>query len=441
MTSLRDLPDGALQHEARPDGAHHGCDCGQAAAAADPWRKGFTRRRMMQGGAALVAAFGAQQVTTRFAYGAPGTAGNTDVLLLVSLRGGWDSLNAFVPAFEPNYYKFRPNIAIPQDALLPLDGRFGMHPALTDLMPFWKRGQLAVVQAVSTPDQTLSHFEAMDTVERGTASGSSDGWLNRVLQARADKGVFSAVQIGSAVPTSLSGPAPALAMDSIDSFGLGGLDYVRAESTRALRKLYANYSHPMARQATDTLRALDTTIRLQRTQYAAAADYPDGYFANSLREVARLIKAGIGLTIATLDVGGWDTHTGEGGVQGDFANNLTGLGSALAAFLTDLGPAVSGVTVAVVSEFGRTLHGNDNNGTDHGRGQAMMLLGGGLNGGRVYARWPGLSGRDGYDNSLMGTVDYRSVLGEILQKRCAVGNLAKVFPDHRVTPVGAVKPR
>jgi uncharacterized protein (DUF1501 family) len=442
MTTFTDLPDSAPDHDQRPAGAHDGCGCGQAPERANPWRRGFTRRRVLQGGTALVAALGVQQVTTRFAFSAPGTAASKeDTLVVVSLRGGMDGLNVFVPAFEPDYYKFRPNIAIPQAALLPLDGRFGMHPALKSLQPFWKSGQLAVVHAVGTPDKTLSHFEAMDTVERGVANGGSDGWLNRVLQARADKGVFSAVQIGSALPTSLTGEAPALAMNGIDSFGLGGLDYIRAQTTTALRKLYANYSHPMAKQADDTLLALDTTTRLQKTQYQAAAQYPDGYFANALREIARLIKANVGLTIATVDVGGWDTHTGEGALQGDLANLLTGLGDGLAAFLTDLGSKIADVTVGIVSEFGRTLHGNANNGTDHGRGQAMIVAGGGVNGGKVYGKWPGLIAQDGYDNSLTGTTDYRSVFGEVLQKRCAVANLPKVFPDHKVVPLGVVKPR
>lgn len=441
MTTFRELPDDVLPHEIRPADAHDGCDCGTAPDRRDPWRKGFTRRRMLQGSAALVAAFGTQQVTTKFAFSAPAAAAAEDVLLVVSLRGGMDGLNVIVPAFEPNYYKFRPNIAIPQGALLPLSNGFGMHPGLKSLQPFWASKQFAVVHAVSTPDKTLSHFEAMDTVERGTGNGTGDGWLNRVLQARADKGVFSAVQIGSSLPTSLTGPAPALAMDGIDSFGLGGLDYIRMESTRALRKLYAGYNHPMTTQVNDTLSALDTTTRLQKTEYKAAATYPGGYFADSLKEVARLVKANVGLTIATLDVGGWDMHTGEGGLNGDLNNNLTGLGDALAAFLADLGTGVARVNVAVVTEFGRTLHSNDNNGTDHGRGQAMLVLGGGINGGKVYAKWPGLDARDGYDNSLMGTTDYRSVMGEILTRRSGVKSLAKVFPDLTPTAIGVAKPR
>lgn len=440
---LPDLPAAAPPHPARPAGAHDGCDCGRGAARPDRWQAGFTRRRLLQGGAALVAALGEQQVTTRLAFAAPAgqaAAPAVDVLVVVSLRGGWDALNAVVPAFDPAYYRVRPNIAIPQRALLPLDGRFGLHPALADLRPFWADGRLAVVHAVGTPDQTLSHFEAMDTVERGTATGAADGWLNRVLQVRADTGVFSAVQVGTALPTSLTGPAPALAVDGIDSFGLGGLDYIRTESTRALRALYADYRHPMTRQVTDTLRAMATTDRLRAKGYTPAAAYPDGYFGTALREVARLVKAGVGLTVATLDVGGWDTHTGQGGVSGGLADSLAGLGAGLAAFLTDLGPRADNVVLAVISEFGRTLHSNDNAGTDHGRGQAMLLLGGGVRGGRVYGRWPGLDPHDGYDNCLPGTTDYRSVLAEVLRDRCGVGNLAAVFPDHRPTPVGTVRP-
>jgi uncharacterized protein (DUF1501 family) len=198
----------------------------------------------------------------------------------------------------------------------------------------------------------------------------------------------------------------------------------------------------MARQAADTLRALDVTARLQKTEYAPATEYPGGYFANALKEAARLIKANIGLSIATLDLGGWDMHSGLGRVDGgDMKGHLDDLNGAITAFLTDLGTKIADITLVTLTEFGRTVHENNNVGTDHGRGFAMLVAGGGVNGGKVYTKWPGLSPRDGYDNSLAATTDYRSVIGEILSRRADVGNLAKVFPDHKVTPLGVVKAR
>ncbi len=447
------LPDRRPSHDRLPEGLHGGCDCGTqpdpAAQQEQAWRRGFTRRRVLQGSTALVAALGLQTVTARYAFSATapdGPAVDSDTIVLVNLRGGWDSLSVVVPTFERAYYSQRPNIAVPKEAALPLSEGFGLHPSLKDLHPLYAGGKLAFVVGVGTPDRTLSHFEAMDTLERGTAKGvNSSGWLNRVLQVRGEKGVFSAVQFGSQLPLALTGEAPALAMDGIQSFGLAGYDDVRGRAARAYASLYQGLDHPMAAQVTDTLKAIGTADKLRAQQYtpAGGAAYPDYGFGATLRDVARLVKAKVGLTVATVDVGGWDMHTNEGGVGGgDLKNHMDELNASLHAFVTDLGPDLANVTVMLVSEFGRTVRENGTNGTDHGHGQTMWVLGGGVRGGRIYGRWPGLSESDQYTNgSLAGTTDYRDVLADVFGRRGGVGSFAEVFPDHKPDPLGLARSR
>jgi uncharacterized protein (DUF1501 family) len=439
------LPARAPGHDQRPAGLHDGCDCGGEAASADPWRRGFTRRRVVQGTSAMVAALGLQTVTTRYAFAATAKAADADTVVVISLRGGWDTLNIVVPTFEDRYYQQRPNIAVPKAAALPLARGFGLHPALKQLHGLYGSGSLAPVVAVGTPDTTLSHFEAMDTLERGTATaGTPSGWLNRVLQARGEKGVFSAVQMGSSLPLSLAGDAPALTMNGIQSFGLAGYDDVKVKAANAFGALYKGVKHPVADQVRDTVAALSKVGSIPATPAAAAAGYPQNSgLAGALMDVARLVKANLGMTIATLDVGGWDMHTNEGRVDGgDMLNHLTELDAALAGFVADLGAAYKNVTVVLISEFGRTIRENGSVGTDHGHGQAMLVLGGGIKGGTVYGAWPGLTDQAQFTNgSLAARTDYRDVLGEVLAKRGRVGSFAKIFPDHKPKAVGLANAR
>ena len=437
------LPSDTPGHDDRPDGFHDGCDCGTQAPADDPWRKGFTRRRLFQGSTAMVAALGLQTVSTRYAYAA---ATDTDTVVVINARGGMDGLNVVVPVTEQRYYALRRNIAVPEGAALPLTSGFGLHPAMPKLHKRFQAGQFAPVVAVGTPDRTLSHFEAMDTLERGTAAGNnSSGWMNRVLSARSQAGIFSAVQFGSQLPLSLTGPAPALAMDGIRSFGLAGYDDVRAKAATAFAALYKGVSHPMATQASRTLKAVSTVDTMRAAAYTPAngAVYPDGGLGNTLEDLARIIKAKVGLSLATIDIGGWDMHTNEGRVDGgDLRNHLVELDAALDAFAADLGDRFGDVTVVLLSEFGRTVRENGTVGTDHGHGQAVWVLGGSVNGGRVYGRWPGLTDAAMFTNgSLAATTDYRDVLADVLSARGGVSSFAKVFPDHKPAPLGIVKPR
>jgi len=208
----------------------------------------------------------------------------------------------------------------------------------------------------------------------------------------------------------------------------------------ALQALYTGFDHPVATQALTTVKALNSAHRLAQTPYQTTAQYPGGGFSDRLRDLARLIKAKVGLRVATLDVGGWDMHTNLGNADGgEMRNNLTDLSNALAAFATDLGAGLDNVTIVTMTEFGRRVGQNGNNGTDHGLGQVMLVLGGGINGGKVHGKWPGLAPSALDNGDLAGANDYRDVLGEVLERRVGVGDVKKIFPDHTYRRLGVMR--
>lgn len=406
----------------------------------DRWRKGFTRRRVIAGaGAVGVAALGTQLVTTKYAFADP--AANTRTLVVIFLRGGMDGLSVIVPAGDANLRRARPNIGVEAGALLPLDSRFGMHPALAPLQPFWQAGQMAAVHAVASPDASRSHFQAQECLERGTATTATHtGWLDRTLAAMGPGTTFRAVAEGDATPRSLIGTEPKLVLDGIEGFALSGWNGVREKTMAALEALYTGFDHPAVAHAMTTVKALSSARKIADAQYEPTAEYGGGGFANRLKDVARLIKAKVGLRVATIDVGGWDMHTGLGNVNGgEMRNHLDEVGRVLGAFATDLGAHLGDLTLVTMTEFGRRVAENGNAGTDHGHGSLMLLLGGGLVGGRVHGRWPGLA-PDALDNGdLAGANDYRDVLAEVLERGFGVGDVTKVFPDHQYNRIGVLR--
>jgi uncharacterized protein (DUF1501 family) len=236
------------------------------------------------------------------------------------------------------------------------------------------------------------------------------------------------------------GTEPKLVLDGIEGFRLAGPDYLHDRTLDALRTLYTGFEHPVVQQAKVTLAALDQARKLANTPYQPVAPYPPGGFGNQLRDVARLIKAGVGLRVAAVDIGGWDMHTNLGNVDGgDMRNNLTALAQGLGAFATDLGDKLSDVTVVTMSEFGRRVSQNGNAGTDHGHGSLMMMLGGGLVGGQVHGKWPGLAPSALDNGDLAGANDARDVLGELLTRRFDVGDVKKIFPEHDFKTIGAFR--
>ncbi len=413
---------------------------------------GMSRRGLLGafGGAAAAGALGGiagPLVSTSYAYADTATY-DGDVLVVLSLRGGFDGLSAIVPAADPTYAAARPNVGIPASRLLQLDARFGMHPALAPLLPFWQAGQLGVVHAVGQADPSRSHFAAMAEMERA-APGSTvrSGWLDRTMGLRTRAGSFQAVQVGSTmVPRSLTGPAPELSMQGIDDFELAGTwdDTERTRWNRAIAGLFAGAPAGVAQPVRTALGALQTTGELSAARYTPAngAAYPEGNVGEALRDVARMVKAGVGMQVACVDVDDWDMHAGMGTVdKGWLRDKLTVLGQALAAFATDLGSRLEGVTLVTLSEFGRRVSENGSGGTDHGHGNAVLLLGGGVVGGRVHGAWPGLAPEALVDGDLAGTTDYRTILAEVLAKRCGAGSMSTIFPGHSATPLGVVRAR
>ncbi|SDQ10104.1 Uncharacterized conserved protein, DUF1501 family [Quadrisphaera sp. DSM 44207] len=404
---------------------------------------GLTRRTLLKalGGAALTLA-ATEAVHTRVALAAPGYTG--DVLVVLSLRGGFDGLSAIVPGGDPDYRRLRPTIGIPASALLPLDSTFGLHPALAPLLPLWRAGTLGAVQGVGQPDPTRSHFKAMEEMERAApGSGLRTGWLDRTLGTRAPETPLAAVSLGSpTTPASLVGPSQELTVGSLDGFALAG-PWSAAEHARWTTALTELHREGPPTVAAAGARALEAARTIAGTSAAPGAAYPAGDLGTCLRDVARLVKADVGVQVAAVDYGDWDMHNDLGRHdRGWMRDKLAELASALAAFAADLGPRMSGVTLLTLSEFGRRAGENGSGGLDHGHGNLVLMMGGGVVGGRVHGRWPGLSTTALDDGALAGTTDFRGIVGEVLQKRCGAGSLGDVFPGFSGgTGLGLVRAR
>jgi uncharacterized protein (DUF1501 family) len=407
----------------------------------DQWRKGFTRRRVLAGaGAVGVASLANQIATTRVAFGAPSTT--TRTLVVVFLRGGMDGLSVIVPRGDRNYLNARRDIAVQPGALLAGDSRFGLHPGLAPLAPFWKAGKMAAVHAVASPDASRSHFQAQDCLERGAASTAvHTGFLDRVLEQLGPGTTFRAVAEGSALPRSLVGGQSKLVLQGIREFDLNAGGGMREKTLTALKALYTGVGdHPLGSQAEETLKSISTARKIAQSNYQGTAQWPGGGFADQLKDVARLIKAKVGLRVAAVDIGGWDMHTNIGGPDGgDMRNRLNELAGALGAFATDLGPALDDTSIVTMSEFGRRVEANGNSGLDHGHGGVMLLLGGGMNGGKVHGKWPGLAAGSLDQGDLAGANDYRDVVSELLGARMGVKDAKKIFPGYVPKKIGIFK--
>ena len=414
-----------------------------------------TRRHFLQSAARGLVPLVWPRWMPRLAFAPPQTAPRGDVLVCVFLRGAADGLNMVVPHGEDTYYRLRPTLAIPRpdDHAAPaaqrtrnLDGFFGLHPALAPLMPAWEAQHLAVVHACGSADESRSHFQAMELMERGVdgATSPASGWIGRHLAAL-DTGNTSplrAIGLGDRVPRALQGSIPAAALRSITDFHLGGDPQQAAQMQAALAALYTS-ADPLGATGAGTLDVLHTLVALDPARYAAApgVQYPASDFGQGLRQVALLIKAGVGLEVACLDLGGWDTHFVQGGSEGTLAALLADLGAGLAAFYADLHQYHDHLLIVTLSEFGRRVQENGSLGTDHGHGGLMLLLGGGIRGGHVHGRWPGLAA-----DQLVGpgdlavTTDYRAVLSELVQQRLNNPHLADVFPGYTPQFPGVLLP-
>lgn len=368
-----------------------------------------------------------------------------DILVVVFLRGAADALNMLVPHGETAYYRERPTLSVarPDDQrakaaerAIDLDGFFGFHPALEPLVPVWQQGDLALIHACGAPDESRSHFKAMELMERGveSAQGPASGWINRHL-ATLDTGNGSplrALGLGEAAQRSLQGAIPVTALRSISEFHLAGDLQIESMMQAGLSSLYRS-GDPLGVLGQETLRILEVLSALNPTAYlpGGGAAYPETDFGSGLRQIAMLIRAQVGLEVAAIDLGGWDTHFAQGTNDGHMPMLMAQLAAGMSALYADLADFRSRLTVVVMTEFGRRLRENGSLGTDHGHGGLMMLMGGNVVGGQVLGEWPGLEPELLFGpGDLAVTTDYRDVLGELCRLRLNNPATDEIFPDH-----------
>ena len=430
---------------------------------------GIERRIFLRQGAVALLALGLPpRFLTRTLFAETGAAGRRKTVVFVFQRGAVDGLSMVVPFGESPLYRMRRSIAIPEprrgDALaaLDLDGFFGFHPAMAPLHELFRRKELAIVHACGSSHPTRSHFDAQDFMESGTPGIKStrDGWLNRLLDETAcDCGRtlddpeahardHEAGQIGMAdsplrgvaltpqMPRALRGSYSAISIPDLEAFGIVGGRDLSLEST--FQRMYRTDDGDLiAGTADESFEAIELIRRTDPLSYEPARGivYPNGQFGRSLRQIAQLIKADVGMEVAFTDLGGWDTHLAQGGAQGQLANRLRELAGGLRAFYDDLGDRMEDVLVVTMSEFGRTVAENGSGGTDHGHGNCVLVMGGSAAGGRVLGEWPGLERERLYQGrDLAVTTDFRDIFAEVVSGHLGAESLERVFPGYGVDP-------
>lgn len=372
--------------------------------------------------------------------------GKRKILITIFQRGAMDGLNAVIPYGDQDYYKLRNAIAVPppskdagQGTAIDLDGFFGLNPGLSSFKPVFDNKELAIIHASGSPDNTRSHFDAQDYMESGTPGMKStrDGWLNRYLALKEDKkqSPFRAVSMGTTLPRTLHGKSAAISINNIKDFAVRG-----GKDSQALQGGFEAMYEQTANDALkdtgkETFDAVNMLKKINPAQYKPADGivYPKNVYGNRLMQIAQLIKSDIGLEVAFTDIGGWDTHTNQGGAAGQLANRLTEFSTGITALYQDLKDYADDVTILTMTEFGRTAKENGNRGTDHGHASVMFVLGGNVNGGKVYGKWPGLSSEklnEGRDLAI--TTDFRDVFAEVSMKHMGATNLTPVFPGYQI---------
>lgn len=410
----------------------------------------MNRRFFLKSGGIALASMGmslsAPSFLERVVMGQANSGGRRKTLIAIFQRGAVDGLNMVVPFGESAYYDLRPNIAIPKpnatnaESAINLDGFFGLHPSMRSFKPLWDSKRLAIIHASGSPDNSRSHFDAQDYMESATPGVKStpDGWLNRYLQNKKSEqdSAFRAVSMTRTMPRVLMGRAPSVAMANLSDFSIrAGKSSANVQS--GFEAIYAQQSKDrLAGTGRETFEAVNYLKKANPAQYKPenGAEYPSNQFGNSLRQIAQLIKADVGLEVAFTDIGGWDTHVNQGNGRGQLANLLQPFSVAIAALYQDLGQRMDDVVVLTMSEFGRTVRENGNRGTDHGHANAMFVLGNSVQGGKVYGRWPGLQNDQLYEGrDLALTTDFRDVFAEIASRHLGAADLKSVFPGYQPT--------
>ena len=408
----------------------------------------MNRRFFLKSGSVALASVGVGLSAPGFlerALSQTGKSGRRKTLIAIFQRGAVDGLNVVVPYGESPYYDLRPSISIPKpgatDGAIDLDGFFGLHPSLSPFKHLFDSQRLAIIHASGSPNSTRSHFDAQDYMESGTpgVKSTSDGWLNRYLQAKkeSERSLFRAVSMTQTTPRVLQGRAPTISMSNLNDFAIRA-GKSSSDLQGGFEAIYAREANDrLADMGRETFEAVNYLKKVNPAQYKPAngAEYPRTAFGNSLLQIAQLIKAGVGLEIAFTDIGGWDTHVNEGNSRGQLGNLLQQFGAGISALYRDLGQQMDDVVILTMSEFGRTARENGNRGTDHGHANAMFVLGNSVRGGNVYGKWPGLKNdqlNEGRDLAL--TTDFRDVFGEIAARHLGAANVQSIFPGYNLTP-------
>lgn len=363
---------------------------------------------------------------------------NRKRLVVVFLRGAVDGLNIVVPHQSAEYYEARPTIAIPYpqqpNGTLDLDGFFGLHPQLKDLMPLWHRQQLAFVHSSGSPVLERSHFQAQDYLENGTPGikNTEDGWMNRLLAQLPRDGLTQALNVGVTTPYILQGKMTISSLKpGINSAAPIATD--RLPVREAFGQLYSG-DDPLSKAYQTGSKARDIVLKelSQEMIMASGGAKNVNAFVDDAAEVAQLMVGNARTQLAFMDVGGWDSHINQNSLLDRL---LPSLGEGLATLVKGLEPIFADTVIVVMSEFGRTVRENGNKGTDHGFGNVMWLMGGGVRGGHVYGDWLGLSPSALHKNrDLPVTTDFREILSSILQNHLSVQSdrLNQVFPNYQL---------
>ena len=401
----------------------------------------ISRRIFLKDGALALVSLGF--APTFLARTVAATGARRKTLITIFQRGAVDGLNMIVPFGEPEYYRVRPSIAIAApstdgNSAIDLDGFFGLHPRLRPLKPLWDARSMAIVHACGSHDETRSHFDAQDYMESATpgVKSTKDGWLNRYLHAKEHQKAtpFRAVALAQQLPRALQGTAPALAIGQISQFGIRAGQASEMVQSSFEAEYAAAASSVLASTGREAFNAVRMLKGVDPAQYSPSngAEYPASPFGQALKQIAQLIKADLGLEVAFAESGNWDHHANEGAAVGLLATRLDDLARGIAALVRDLGDRMDDVVVLTMSEFGRAVAENGSRGTDHGHGNAMLVIGGGVRGGTVHGRWPGLAPEQRHDGrDLAITTDFRSVFNDVVRTHLGLADTSRVFPGFR----------
>ncbi|MBM3691123.1 MAG: DUF1501 domain-containing protein [Actinobacteria bacterium] len=406
-------------------------------------KEGFSRRQFLRG----IAVFGGMTILSangiRYSFAASANE-VPDVVVTLVLRGGFDGLSAVVPTNENIMRQARSQIYIPNAALLPLNREFGLHPALNRLLPLWENKELAIVNTIGAPTHSRSHFDEISDVAYA-AYGEKDkrsGWMARFLDVSGSGSIVQSVGIGSTTKQLVGGKAAPVNVDGIKNFRLDSIYGYRAEDLAGfIDETHSRWTNIWATQAKSTIEALDQIAKAGALK--STVTYPNTGTGQRLRDVATLLKAGIGVRAVDVEFqGDWDMHANMGTLEnGWLTSYLADLAGSIASFREDLGVLWSRVTVVTITEFGRRVSQNQSTGTEHGWGTSTFVAGGGVDGGKIHGRFPGLDNQQLKDGDLVVTADYRSLLTEILTRRAGVTakGAEQIFPNFRPEVLSVMK--